>query len=135
MLGNNTGNKLCRCHVKRRVKHCYALRRSLLAAEMTYLVGLALLNRNLRTCSNGKIKGTRRRGDIKRNPMCLRRQCYAIGADLVRRVAVGRNSVGTFVHMVHAAILSVISVTGMPSSNSSNAVKRAPCKSGRVSSA
>ena len=68
---------------------------------MTYLVSLALLNRNLRTCSNGKIKGARRRGDIKRNSVCLRRQCYAIGADFVRRVAVGRNSVGTDNHSVH----------------------------------
>ncbi len=65
-------------------------------------------------------------------------------ADLVGKVAVGRHAVGADDHQIHeslrrmieaAALVRMISVTSTPACCNSNAVRRAPCSSGRVSSA
>jgi len=68
--------------------------------------------------------------------------CYqgeAVCPDLVRRVSVCGNAVGTYqngvdlaIAMTAAAMLSQIRVTGIPAAMSSKAVIRDPCKRGLV---
>ncbi len=74
--------------------------------------------------------------------MCCGQQCDAVGADFVRGIAVRRNAVGTdddFLNLPFAHDLRghVVAVDGDIEAAASqfHAVSRAPCNSGRVSSA
>jgi len=74
--------------------------------------------------------------------MRLSQNCQSVRTNFVGDIAVAGNSVRAddnglhpAVFMTQAAILSVISVTGIPCLDNSKAVKRAPCNNGRVSSA
>ena len=83
----------------------------------------------------------RRRDDVERDAVVRGEHGEAVRADLVRGVAVRRDPVGAGDDAVDlaaaircAAAESAITACGMPSASSSQAVSRAPCRSGRVSS-
>ena len=110
---------------------------------MRHLARAALLDRNVRAVGRAQIDRRQRRGDVERDVVLARQDGDAVGADLVRGVAVGGDPVGADDDEVDLALaassaalmLSVMTVVSMPSRISSQAVSRAPCINGRVSSA
>ncbi len=80
-------------------------------------------------------------GDVEGDPVRPGEDRQAVGPDLVGRVAVGGDPVRADDDQIDfpllhqkPAMLSVISVQGIPSRMSSQAVSRAPWRTGRVSS-
>ncbi len=94
MLGNNPGNQASRCYIKRRIIKLRPLRTKARISHLINFRRIALLDGNF--CPGGELEINRRkgRGHIERYTMGLGNHRQAVGADLVRRVAVGGDAIG-----------------------------------------
>ncbi len=79
-------------------------RRELLAADMRDFLRAAFLDRNVIAVRRLQVNRRQRRGDVERDLVLAREHGHAVGANLVGRVAIGRNAIGADNDEVHLAL-------------------------------
>ena len=140
-LGDDSGDVLCGRDVEGGIADADAVRRELFAGVVRDFDGGALLDGDRVAGRSGEVDGGPGRGHIERDAVLPGQDGDVVGADLVGGVTVGgdavraHNTAWMSRRMRLAAMLSQMTVVGMPSAISSQAVRRAPCRKGRVSSA
>ena len=93
-LGDDPGDQLGRGDVEGGVVDGDPLGGGLPAEAVGDLARVALLDRDGRAVGERQVERARRRGDVERDAVRPGQQGDAVGADLVRGVAVGRDPVG-----------------------------------------
>src|SRR5439155_4334478 len=93
-LGDEAGDQVGRGHVEGGVVDLHALGGGLAAQAVGDLARVALLDRDGVPARQIEVEGTARGGDVERDVVSAGQQRHPVGADLVGRVAVGRDAVG-----------------------------------------
>ena len=142
LLGDDRRDVAGRRDVEGRIADLGADRRHLRRPDVRDLARRPLLDRDAVAVRRREVDGRQRRRDVERDAVLLGQHGDAVGADLVGGVAVGGDAVGADDDQVDQALAHQRAghVVGDHrrvdvSFTSSHAVRRAPCRNGRVSSA
>ena len=142
LLGNDRRYVFIRRYVECGIKYLHAFRRRPFAEAFRDLLRVAFLDRNLITDRRIQVDGRQRTSHVERDVMRFGKNGNAVGADFVGDITVRRDAVGSdddsidpaFAHD-HAGHIVADQRHVNAACCSSNAVSRAPCRTGRVSSA
>ena len=142
-LRNDSCDVFGRCHIKRRVPDAGIMRCQLLTRMVRHLDRGPLLDRNVVARLGLNINGRPGGRDVKRKSHVpspapqphTSRSCWATSPLAAMRSAPTTTACSLPWRIRLAAMLSQITVVGILSCSSSHAVRRAPCRNGRVSSA
>src|SRR5207244_11929447 len=84
--------------IESRVRHLYPFRGNSCTTYTCHLFRITLLNRNILTRWEFQVNARARRNHIARNTVSMGQDGNAIGAELVREIAIGGYSVGSDKH-------------------------------------
>ena len=100
-LGDDRRDVRRRGDVERWVAHAHALGRHPVPAHVRDLARVPLLDRDVRPIGDAQVDGREGRRHVEGHAVLARQHRHRVGADLVGRVAVGGDAVGSHHHVGH----------------------------------